>query len=68
MPHSYFILRVQQLAELIDYSANFDIRPRRRYIIVNLSLATIAFILGCIAEDMKYSKLTKVAPKSTDAD
>ena len=46
----------QELDELMEYSAKFDIRPRTRFIVTSLFLGLFSFILSCIAEEEKYSK------------
>ena len=46
----------QELNELMEYSAKFDIRPRTRFIVTSLVLGLFSFILSCIAEEEKYSK------------
>ena len=46
----------QELNELMEYSAKFDIRPRRRFLLTALFLGLFCFILSCIAEEEKYGK------------
>ena len=46
----------------MEYSAKFDIRPRRRFIFTSLFLGLFTFILSCIAEEEKYSKCVVTKP------
>ena len=52
----------QELDELMEYSAKFDIRPRRRFIFTSLFLGLFTFMLSCIAEEEKYSKCVVTKP------
>ncbi|QDZ20620.1 hypothetical protein HOP50_04g31400 [Chloropicon primus] len=54
-------LEDKELTELMEYSAKFDIRPRRRFLVTSGLLGLFTFILSCVAEEEKYSKSEHLA-------